>query len=261
MTYRVARYTNSTTIEERPGKFFWRRSAVKVAQDLNDATHKPTGITGFFQAIAGSPSPWEVFSVKALAYAHTLAEEKAWQAKDREARAQRLRNLMAEQQRPSVLDDVEAGHPATVPVRVLPWLDEDPTDAGTSWGVTEDQWDAANGGSLEGGKELPVRIPDVELPDPTADLPPEEAAKFWEGVTFLPVQETLLNREENAAADTTQIPSFGPEDAKNGTLVIPEEVQLSPAVEAFLADAPVTVKRPARRRSARTNVVDNDQDA
>lgn len=217
MTYKVARYTNSTTIEERPGKFFWRRSAVKVAKDLNAATHKPTGISELFAALSGTPSPWEVYSVKALEYAHVLADEKRWQDQDRAARKKRVADMVTGAQLASVLDDVKAVHPA----RTLPWLDEDPTDAGTSHDVPEDEWDFANGGFLEIGKELPVRMP-------------------GEAMIAQPFLEPEVLTADNDAETAELEKRF-------------QESPIAAQVEEFLADpsADATVKRPACKRPAR----------
>lgn len=297
MPYRIARYTDDTTIEPHPRKFFWRLSAAIAAKELNAAMPRPGGLAGALRAMAGYPTRWEVYSVKALTYAHTLAEERAETDRDWKG-VEFIKSLKTV--RPSVLDDVQHGHPETVPARSLPWLDEDATSGEglryaepedtddshdavrpASYEVPEDHWDWANGGPLGGGKgigcfpplvdELPVRIPDAELPDPAADLPWEEAAKSWAGVTFLPVADTLLNRAENAAADTLDIPlppvSLSEDDDERASAELEKRFQESPVsaqVEAFLADPSVgaMIKRSARKRPARqTSIVDNDQDA
>lgn len=266
-TYKVARYIAEHEIEVQPGGYFWRRSAVKAAESLNAAMLKRNALVEAFSA----PLPlWQAFRADVLARALEFAKEETWKAEERAERKRRATEFLdsMNNDRPSVLDDAKPVPPA----KTVHWLDEDPidhegarycepedTDGGRdvvrkSWGVTEDQWDQAFAGSLAGGTDLPVRIPADEILDATAGMAWEQAEKAWEGVTFVPVQETLLNREENAAADTEQIPAF-----------VPEDVQLSPAMEAFLADAPVTVKRPATRkrptRKLPTLMVENDDTA
>lgn len=251
MTYQVARYTTQTTMEVQPGWHFWKRSAQKAADTLNGAQSERGPIV---RAFSGPQGTWKVFGSRVLASALALAQELERQRQDverRKARTERLRADLAEIERryaveaPFMADTLAPGTAVSVQPRQIPWLDEDPTsgdglrfaepedtDGGhdevrpahlayalvfppaTPW--AEENWDTANGGSLKGGKELPVRVPADEIVNTTEDMTPEDAEKAWAGVVF-----------------------------------VPQEVTLSPAVDEFLADAPVAVKRPARKRPAR----------
>lgn len=181
--YKVARYTGDYAIEEQPGGYFFRWSAQRAADQLNKGLPKRNVLVEFVNPY----SRWSVFSTTVLARAKSQALELRWADEDRQMREERAARFvkLLQEPRPSVLDDVEAGHPETVPVRLLPWLDEDPTGA-TAWGNTEADWDAANAGSLDGGRELPVRVPADEIINATAGITPEEAEKAWAGVAFVP---------------------------------------------------------------------------
>lgn len=246
--FKVARYTDVNVIEEQPGGYFFRRNAQRAADQLNKGLPKRNVLVEFVNPY----SRWSVFSATVLARAKSQALELRWAAEDRarrEERAVRFVKLLQEP-RPSVLDDAEAGHPETVPARLLPWLDEDPTGA-AAWGSTEADWDAANAGSLDGGRELPVRVPAGEIIDATAGITPEEAEKAWAGVAFVP----------NDAFDSHVVLTAenDPETAE-----MERRFQASPVaaeVDAFLADpTPVqripAPKRPVRKRPTQKEVAE-----
>lgn len=260
--YKIARYTGPTTIEAQPGRYFWKRSARNAANSLNDATDDMAPLLRVFKGTAGL---WQVFKEpvlnRAIAHARTVAREQEQQMRTEQRTAEYLR--------------AKAEHPAGKGTQSIKWLDEDPTDhdglryaepedtdgshdlvrpapASRTFGAAdpleEDVWDAANGGSLLVGGELPVRVPGAALEleplpvNPTAEMTPEDAEKAMAGFPFIP-------------QDIPLTPENDPETAE-----LEKRFQASPVaaqVDAFLSDPETprtTLKRPARRRSTKTEV-------
>lgn len=273
MSYRVARYITENEIETQPGKYFWRVSAAKAAASLNAAQSDRNFIQKF---LAGPQGTWQVFNKAVLDRAIQFAKEKKWQAEDTAKRKARADAYIASIRK---LDDVTSGVPVTLPTKVINWLDEEPTDHDgmryaepedttgshdevrpkqddTSWGVSEEQWDWANGGTLvkeitpeqAAGiacwppleDDLPTRTPDdTVLPADT--LTPDEALDVLDQAVFTP-----RYAEPDALPCTSDAEHAAIMKANGDAVTTP-----GPAKST-------TRKRPARPR---TIIVDNDQDA